>query len=498
MLWWGRFGLIVFLAAGCARHAVRPPIPAVRSQPAALAGVTLCVRGFAVEGLGPRDDGGALDSLRHAFVEHLQARTVFDRIEADAAAGAAGGPVLFADVVLRLARTTHRTYILDVLSLPVAGLLAPWWGRIDATIEVRLSDRTGEEVGRYEHATEPRFRSVWWSWYRRGFVEDAYARAYQTLFTAVARDVDAGRGALAERLGVPVDVAKSAAPLESRASGELALPPPAEERPEERMHLLRTRPTVAGGPWRAALAALGGVEASGIFGFARVASQVRDEEGRSIDIAAGDAIQTGYRVALYAAPRTTGFFVTPAIGYLRQEIEISDFRESLPESRVAGGEEVEARCTDLDTGAVIDCFAPNLYTLSMRSLYGGARAGYNLVAGKSSFVLFASASAGINLVERREIEARVAQYVGRRTRWDFVRSGAAGGTFGFELPKLHTALRLILDYEWYRRFVYADPLQFEGAVIFNEDKQKYERPLRYVSGASLSSWSLQCALAFLF
>jgi hypothetical protein len=77
-------------------------------------------------------------------------------------------------------------------------------------------------------------------------------------------------------------------------------------------------------------------------------------------------------------------------------------------------------------------------------------------------------------------------------------SGAAGGTIGFKFPAIHTAVRLIFDYELYRAFKYDESVPFKGPAEWNPETLMYERPLRFVTAATLDSWTLQGAVAIVF
>ncbi|MBI3179000.1 MAG: hypothetical protein HYZ27_05025 [Deltaproteobacteria bacterium] len=259
----------------------------------------------------------------------------------------------------------------------------------------------------------------------------------------------------------------------------------------------RPRPAFDGTVY-GALRLLGGVEGGPLYGFARVSSRVKDETGEPVEVAAGSARQKGYRIALYSAPTESGWFWYPVLGFLSQDIEISDFRQSVESGTPAGATDIEAVCSDPDTGDTIDCDSPNTYALDMQSGFGGARAGYSVVAGSPNLELFLSLNAGLNAVEYRRIRAEVGAYAAQGTAWAWVSSGAFGMTYGLRLPKLHAALRFMFDYEWYRRFAYAEPVLFKGPVRYNADKQKHEQVPLFVEGARLGVWSFQVAAGMVF
>ncbi len=491
------------LLAGCvARRTAPPPPVAPALERADLADTSLLLRDFMVTGLSYGDGRRDLIRLKESLLEYLLAGTDFETFlslsfgSADAGHGdvpavAHGAKVLYADVLLEIDHTTYRTYILDALNVWPLGIFGgpfvPWWGQVDVVMTMTLS-RPGEApLWRFKRTVSKEFSAFFYTWWRRAYVEDTYADAYGEAFAraseAVAEDAAFLAGGTSRRVAlVPMRVGEpTSAPNPNPMALITEKPPPSFE-----------------GPTGLVLTNLGGVEGSYIYGFARVGSRVRDEGGRRVEVAAGKASQRGYRVALYSAPTHTGFFAYPTVGYLSQSIDIADFRRYLPEAQVEGGTEIDAVCSDPTDGSPIDCAAPNVYRLKMESTYGGLRAGANLVVGNRYVEAFGSLSGGVNLVEYRTIMARVATYRSSGSRTEFLQSGAVGATLGLRFPQLHSAIRFIADYEVYRSFRYEEPLEFKGPVVFNQDKQVFERPRTFVHAAGLSSLSLQCALAVTF
>jgi hypothetical protein len=477
------------LLSACAHRALAPVTPEPLGLAPALAGHDLRIRTFTVEGLGPRDSRAQLWELRESLADHIYAVAAFDEVSASLLGERLIGPgSLLIDVELRLERSTYRTVLLDLLTAPAANLFAPCWGEVRGQLHIEVSTPAGERLAVIEREAQAPFSALFFSWWRSAYVERAYTEVYRALFVEAANAVATVAQRAAGREPV-IDVATLVPAETERAVRE---PSP------DYFQVVTSPPPIDASTLAGALKVLGGIEAGTFYGFARVASQAKDESGNAVDIAAGKATQTGYRIALYSAPKSTGFFVSPLLGFMAQTISIADFRATLPKVAVAGGHDIEARCSLPATGEAIDCGAPNTYELKMQSGFGGVRAGYDFVEGNSYVQLFGSASLGINLVEYRQIEARVADYRATGTRFEAVKSGAAGATLGLRLPRAHVALRFIGDYELYRSFSYAEPLEFKGFVSYNKDKQVFERPRTWVKGAGLTAWSLQCALAFTF
>jgi len=215
-------------------------------------------------------------------------------------------------------------------------------------------------------------------------------------------------------------------------------------------------------------------------------------------VASGRARQSGYRISTYSSPGSTGFRLTPNFGFLDQRIDISDFREDLPLAGSGSGTDVGVTCSTAATGELIDCNEPNTYALRMRSGFLGARGGLDIVGGRIGYEWFFSADVILNVVEYRYVNARIGRY--RASGGDFtaLQSGGLGVGFGVRVPQIHAATRIAFEYMGYRDFDYAEPLEFKGPVAFNDEKQVYERPRVFVSGASLTTWSFIWAFAITY
>ncbi|MBN1962768.1 MAG: hypothetical protein JW841_17695 [Deltaproteobacteria bacterium] len=387
------------------------------------------------------------------------------------------------DINLSLERHTHRTWILDLITY---GILAPWWGEIKGRIDVDVV-QPDHQSETFSKTTTKNFCAVWLGPYRRAYVENAYAQTYSDLFNATAD--------FANQEYIRRNTAPNA---DSPASFDNAPPKEPLTNKDDSFHLIYERQEKTSNITQLVLHALGGVQASVFYGKAKVSSTVKDENGNNVEVAAGKASQKGWGISIFGPPSTTGFYVAPALGFISQEIELADFRRTLPEAKVERGIEIAAVCSNPATGATLDCSAPNVYRLLLKSGYGGLRFGYDLVTGNSTTVFVASANIGINILEYRSVNAKIARYNATHQGFDLLNSGAAGLSLGFEFPRLHTALTLAGDYEFYRSFTFDRPLQFEGEVIYNEIKAKYERPLREVSAASLTAMTMRLSLAITF
>jgi hypothetical protein len=497
--------------AGCtARRLAAPPEPSFQAERSDLRRINLHVVSFDVEGRGSEDRRRQVASLEQRFLDYLEARSHLTTIYVDRNAEM-HAPALALAVRVSVDHTTYRTWILDAVGLfpYILGMFTPSWGHADVGVQVDVTGIDGTPLATYEHAARVDFSNYVYSWFRTRFVEDAYRAAYAETFDSIAAALaaDAGRlrtAALAQP-GAGQEVAalpEPPAPAAPSSEYDYVVPVEALEPERPRRFGLITESTTPpfDGTVYGALRLLGGLEIAGMYGLATVSSSTHTGAGAEQTIASGDADQVGWRVALYGAPDSTGFFVYPTIGYMQQRIDIADFRADLSSEQpeVDGATEIAATCSNPDTGVRLDCNAPNTYRLDLTSLYLGARAGYDLVAGSASFVLFASLSGGINLVEYRTLRAQIAQYSGEQSAWAGASSFALGLTLGFALPKLHWALRFIGDYELYRTFEYAQPLEFEGPVVWDAERDRYIRQHVFVDDAKLNTWSFQLATAVVF
>ncbi|MEK7705674.1 MAG: hypothetical protein AAB426_12000 [Myxococcota bacterium] len=476
--------LSVALLGGCIaqRTVPPPPLPAPTGN---MPLVGLWLAEFSVHGVGAHDDTRDTTALGQRLLNYIGSTGA---VATDDVTRRTLVPVVL-DVSIDFDQTTRRTYVLDAANLVLfpllAGLLVPRWGHVDAALHATLRAPDGTVRARYERTTQVPFANVLWSWYARGYIEAAYERAYEELFVSLAAAI----GDDAARLAYEPTLTALAGPVEPvhiQADVDwAAIYVPQEPPPETRLG--------------AALAALGGIEASGFAGLATVSSGIETDDGSGErPVAAGAATQLGYRVALYGAPRTTGWFVMPALGFLDQRISIHDFVQDLPETNVAGTHEIDALCTWVESGQRFDCQAPNVYDLRLRTGYAGARGGYDLVLGSPRVRFFCAGSLALNFAEYRSLVTHIGNYRDRERGWSFLSSGALGGTLGVVWPQAHFATRVIFEREIYRRFDYARPHEFRGPAVYDTELHRYVRPRTWVSDADLQSWTLEWTVAYVY
>jgi hypothetical protein len=498
----GRWLAVLFLASvglfgtwGCASRTVAPNKPEIGPGRADLRGINVFLRTFRVNGAG-KVHPAALTLLQDRFLDYLESTTAMTDIYMYGE-GKAEGPSLLLDVTMNLDQTTYRTYLLDLIALVpwTFGVFTPTWGYVDIDIELTASDRADLPIQSFSHTARVPFDALFFGWFRTGYVAEAYTAAYDDAFKDVAGQLAAAAPEI--RRGVSRELV--AANNEGSAAEQGAhLDFTIDYGERERGFGLITEPEeVLDGTVLGYLRLLGGVEVAGMAGVASVGSAVTIESG-SVVVASGNAQQLGFRISLYDAPDTTGFFVYPLLGFINQLIDIGDFRSTLPLSKITKGREIAATCSDPVTHAKRVCTAPNVYRLALNSGYLGLRAGYSLVLGGEYVRLFASLSGGVNLLEYRSVGATVADWHSQADSFGALRSAAVGVTTGLAFPTVHIAVRFLADYEHYLSFTYAEPLEFRGPVAFDETLKRYYQPRLVVDQASLGAWTFQLATAFVF
>lgn len=541
------YAVLALLAPGCVaqRYAVPPP-PYARSvdPPADLTHVAVTLESFDITNQSEADlrSYDKSSAMRRVFLDHLKTYASFgvfitDRTRADPPEG-------LEDIKLRVhfsvQETENRTIVLDGLFFyPFLGLLpfTPQWGDaiVTGTIDI---ERGGEkQVPVTVKVTAP-YSMIFYSWYRVGPLEDAYARAHRVLFDMLLER-------LVQRIGVrdrtpPVLVAKvvntaTVATSTEAASGFILAsaviePPPvqvldsATRAAKLRASLAKLQsslqtslpsdvilpPDEAGVIFRPVhrdrepgfldtyLSSLGGVEVSVTGGRANVQSRASTSTGELQTVGTGQATSSGYRVSLFKPPSVTGFFYPPTIGFLSETISISGFRDDVPLFTPPGSNTIPAVISDPTTGLPIDGGQPISYRLKLKSGHIGQSLGLNLVIGNEDVQLFSTVLAGINVFEVRHSDVTFATDRVKGMSVAAFQSGSFGGQVGLAFPDLHFALRMAAHIEWYASFSYPERVEFQARSAFNAEKQVFERERVFVTGASLTTFDWQLSAVALF
>lgn len=493
-------------------------------------GVSLVLESFEVVGIRPNSvEGGlvgesldltgserrTLESftfiLGELLLEYVDRVCTFDaafRADDEDAPESDDEPILHLRVKLTPKVTERRTWLFDALAFYPGAVLfqpiTPQWGEARANLEVVTTDTNGAEVfSTTVHVSAP-YDMFFYSWLRTRPVEAALRRAYDGALHEAALAFVANR----ER----INTASHLAPREQPPGGqEIAMSDQAPEPSVAPDRTVRLDPVgmfyalqwpseraSSRSPLVSYLQALGGVRFSLLQGTADVSSSTQDENGASQEVASGHASSSGYRLSFYSAPDRSGYFVYPTVDWMFQRIDIADFRADLPVVDVPGAEEISAVFTDPETGTAIDITEPNVYTLKLRSIAVGQRAGWDLVIASPWIRMFLTAEGGLNILERRQSDVRLGLHREVGSEWVWLGSGAATGRIGFTHPRYHVALTGTAEARYYPRFDYPNPVEFRGTAHYNRDKLVFERPRTWVNAAGLITTDLTFSLSYVF
>lgn len=243
---------------------------------------------------------------------------------------------------------------------------------------------------------------------------------------------------------------------------------------------------------------LGGVEATLMTGSASVVSRIQYEDGSRETVARGEATNRGGWVGLYGGPIATGWKLAPTAGLMRQTVTIQDFNQDIPTTIPDNGYDIEGRCGDPDTGERTSCDAPNRYDLTMRSISGGVTAGYDLVVGGPNLHLMGGFRGDVNILEYRFIDVELANATRNHRQLSPFRAFGAQTTFGFILPKWHLAFRGTFSFRRHGQVDFGDPVEVNGPVTYDEERNIYYRPLIAVDRAGHTTLTAQMSAAILF
>ena len=526
--------LASWFSSACTHHAVAPPLPVAQLvKNSSLAGQSWKLSPIIFKGQSGRDRIKDLKKVENRFKDYLQAH--FDLGQESQS------PDLRFKLELSVRRAHYRTVVMDIINIPFAPLLIggffnPEWGTVKVAGSLKIYNPDNQVLAEYVAVAQEDFSIFIYSWYRAGPIEDALKSSYAKVFKKMRLNISRKR---------PVQVAKRPRPTatenslnlflgnpaqtdtflqgpslsrpdkltslpaqflnQSLASQDTAVAPPAKAQVDDEKNQFRIiyepEPIVHESFLLKGLAALGGLEGAYFTGEATVTSSITQEDGTAVEVANGRAVHQGYRVTLFDAPKTTGFYWYPVVGFLDQSIDITDFYEDVPQTGTGIGTDIEADCSILEDGQFvpIPCGQPNTYRLEMQSVVAGLRMGFSVVAGTPNVQLFFSGTAGSNLMEWRSISASLGGIEqGDREKFEFIQSAALGSTVGMVFPKLHLSMRAMFNYEVYQSFEFDNPIEFMGPTVCDASIGRCERQRAFVESTSLSSWTMQFAAGVTF
>lgn len=564
------YAVLALFAPGCvAQRYAAPYPPYARSvePPADLTHVAVTLDAFDITNQSATDvrEGDKREQMRRAFLQHLKSYASFGVFITDRAR--AEPPESLEDIRLRVyfsvEETENRTIVFDGLFFyPFIGFFpfTPQWGDAIVTGTIEM-ERGGEKQLPVTVKVTAPYSMIFYSWYRVGPLEDAYARAHRVLFDQLLERLVARIGVrqreapvlmaseppvappiaveliVAETIAATATVTTAAVETSSASSASgfmlasaVVEPPPvkvidsATRAAYLRASLAKLQaslqtslpsdvilpPDEAGvifrpvhrdrdpGFWSNYLSSLGGVEVSVTGGRANVQSRATTSKGELQTVGTGQATSSGYRVSLFKPPSVTGFFYPPTIGFLSETISIRGFRDDVPLFTPPNSTTIPAVVSDPTTGLPIDAGEPISYRLKLKSGHIGQSLGLNLVIGTDDVQLFSTVLAGINVFEVRHSDVTFAVDRVKGMSVAAFQSGSFGAQLGIAIPDLHFALRAAAHIEWYAAFSYPERVEFQARSAFNAEKQVFERERVFVTGASLTTFDWQLSAVALF
>ena len=531
---WLLLVLASLLGSACTHHAVPPPVPGVQVvKSSVLADQSWKLAPISFQGQTGRDRIKDVKKVENRFKDYLKAHFHLGP--------ESNKPDLTFKLALDVQRHHYRTVVMDLINIPFApfvigGFFNPEWGKVKVAGSLKIYDQENQILSQHVATAEEDFSMFIYSWYRPGPIEDALKVSYADVFEKIMLQVNRKKRlhTAKKKRDQPIespaglfleDPAQTDIFLQDPALGppkrstafSAQLRPEVEPEPEANASAIaeskiaaeRNRfrvihepePIVYDSFLLKSLAALGGLEGAYFTGEAKVTSSITQEDGSDVEVANGRAVHQGYRVTLFDAPKATGFYWYPVVGFLDQSIDITDFYENVPQVETTIGTDIEADCTVIENGVLtpVPCGLPNTYRLEIQSIVAGLRMGFSVVAGTPHVQLFFSGTAGSNLMEWRSISASLGGIEqGEREKFEFIQSAALGSTMGIVFPKHHLSMRAMFNYEVYQSFEFDNPIEFMGPTVCDAAIGRCERQRAFVESTSLSSWTMQFAAGVVF
>ncbi len=486
--------LLSLAVAACAQSFVQLPERPTVKRPAGRAGGVRVSRASVNSGI--RERATDLAAAREALADYLASSF---------APGPAESPPVWVEVEVDLSLSSSAAGfyrgMLPAFANPLLMPLLVWplWpesgkARLDARLSATRIDPVSQVEMRYELRLGVRVPySIYWYGYARTGPRE---RAFRTGWRVLAEELTTR---LAGWLGDAAPAARADDGLQLELSEQRSERPTPHLLQEERVldaedpsawRVITSRNAPARKKPQGLIAryfsALGGVDVGYLMGRAWVSSEASDSFGQRYTIASGEASSKGYRIDLYTIPEKSTWFLHPTVGFLSLDIDIHDFRQSIPLATVPGAQEIEGVGSNPETGAPVDLTDPNVYRLFLRSFYIGQRLSATLVMGTPKVQLFGTIEGGFNIIEFRYARVQIGKE--EKTGWafPFFFSGQVKGIIGLAIRPWHLALRIEGHYEAYRRYAFPEPLLFEGRVEYNAKNQLYERKNTSVESAAVS------------
>jgi hypothetical protein len=233
---------------------------------------------------------------------------------------------------------------------------------------------------------------------------------------------------------------------------------------------------------------------------ARIRSSYVDETGAREVVASGSTTNYGFAIALKGPPRKTGITFGPNIGFLHQNLTLADFRADVPWATSSDPDvtDLDVTCQDPSTAVPIECGAPNLYSVRLRSGYLGASVGYRFLWRLGRLDLFWTLDLVGNLLSLRYARIRIGESDEERTRLLPFSSGGGRSSVGLYLRPLHAAVVFEGRADVFRPFRFKSAAEFQGPVRYDPSENIWYRPRIFVDRANLSLYTFRLTLMWVF
>ncbi len=199
-----RSGLFVFVLAfqiilvSCTAHrvvAVKQPVHS--GNRVDYSDFSLKVNRFSIGNFAHNDRYSKIEKLRGQFIDYLRTSCEFQNIydSKDEVDPKDLPNLLEVDVYIDLDMTKYRTYLLDYYAITTLTLfpLVPIWGKTSVVMTVDLHSPSSDYSEAYTYDENKGYIVWFYSFYRKGGIEDAFSSAYQNVFRDFTVDLQRNR-----------------------------------------------------------------------------------------------------------------------------------------------------------------------------------------------------------------------------------------------------------------------------------------------------------------
>jgi len=244
---------------------------------------------------------------------------------------------------------------------------------------------------------------------------------------------------------------------------------------------------------------LGGLAVGYSYGSVWARSKVRDENGDRYNIASGRGTTNSVGVSLFRAPRNSGIYFSPTVGFLWERFSLGDVAGLAEQNAQEGATDIPAIATDPDAPGrpLLDLGASWRYRLIMTSLYLGMRAGGVMVWGRET-QFYLGLEGGANLAEWRWMDVSWDRYRDRDHAFAGAGSFAGRLSMGLTIRPWHLTFFIQGAYEYFRAFAYPHPVPFRGRMAWDPSVGVWQRPVQTAEALSLHALRFYCGVAVVY